>query len=111
MLLASGVEVGTGAHAAVGGVAQLVNVEAVLARREAGDLTSHLGAAALRGEGDGASDTGSSNENANLCTQTSSRVNLSPTPSRGTRTTHPRELPEASEWDWLQLAKLLPKQE
>ena len=111
VLLASGVEVGTGAHAAVGGVAQLVNVEAVLARREAGDLTSHLGAAALRGEGDGASDTGSSNENANLCTQTSSRVNLSPTPSRGTRTTHPRELPEASEWDWLQLAKLLPKQE
>ena len=73
---------GPSAGAAVAEVGLLVDVEAVLARREAGDLTSHLGAAALRGEGDGATDTGSSNENANLCTQTSSRVNLSPTLSR-----------------------------
>ena len=66
--LAGGVEVRAGREAAVGGVAQLVDVEAVLARREAGDLAGDSGATVGRGEGDDARDAGGADKNADLRT-------------------------------------------
>ncbi len=45
------VEVGPGGGAAVGGVAELVDVEAVLALGEVGDLASHVHGVALQGDG------------------------------------------------------------
>mmetsp|Transcript_49992 Transcript_49992/g.159993 ORF Transcript_49992/g.159993 Transcript_49992/m.159993 type:complete len:206 (+) Transcript_49992:220-837(+) len=52
--LARGVKVGAGGHAAVGGVAELVEVEAVEAGGEALDLAGDGGRAGVLGEGDDA---------------------------------------------------------
>eukprot|EP00281_Chroomonas_sp_CCMP1168_P021942 CAMPEP_0206228944 /NCGR_PEP_ID=MMETSP0047_2-20121206/9433_1 /ASSEMBLY_ACC=CAM_ASM_000192 /TAXON_ID=195065 /ORGANISM="Chroomonas mesostigmatica_cf, Strain CCMP1168" /LENGTH=191 /DNA_ID=CAMNT_0053652209 /DNA_START=243 /DNA_END=818 /DNA_ORIENTATION=- len=62
--LAGGVKVGAAAHAPVGGVAKLVDVEAVLASGEPLDLTRDGGAVGGLGEGDGALHAGGALEDA-----------------------------------------------
>ena len=65
VVLAVGVEVGPGGHASVGGVAELVDVEAVLARGESLEVAGNLGGSvAGLGEGDDSLDAGGAGEDA-----------------------------------------------
>ena len=65
VVLAVGVEVGPGGHASVGGVAELVDVEAVLARGESLEVAGYFGGSvAGLGEGDDALDAGGAGEDA-----------------------------------------------
>eukprot|EP00282_Hemiselmis_andersenii_P023226 CAMPEP_0172008626 /NCGR_PEP_ID=MMETSP1041-20130122/6747_1 /TAXON_ID=464988 /ORGANISM="Hemiselmis andersenii, Strain CCMP439" /LENGTH=178 /DNA_ID=CAMNT_0012662833 /DNA_START=99 /DNA_END=632 /DNA_ORIENTATION=- len=61
--LASGVEVGTAAHASIGGITQLMDVEAMISRLEAGDGSGNDGTVGPLSESDGALDAGRTLQN------------------------------------------------